>query len=143
MGQFDSINSAQHLRIAESMSTTQKDVSTAAVAQSIFSTKTLSTPATALAANFAIPMPTNTDTRGAVSSAAPFFANTSTIQNQTQTKQFHPRGAPSTLVSERFFSSRQTLAPVPMHNAAAVKAIYTSDITKSAPRYQDEINLIA
>ena len=143
MGQLDSINSAQHLQFAESRSTTHKDVSTAAVAQSIFSTKSLSTPATALAANFAIPMPTNTDIGSAVSSIAPFFTNTSTITNQGQSKQFHPRAAPSSLLSEGFFSSRHTLAPVTMHNAAAIKAIYTSDLSKSAPRFEEEINLIA
>ncbi len=90
----------------------------------------------------AITMPTPTLMTQAVQTLSPTSA-TLAIMRQPERKQFHPNGAPSAVLSENFISARQGMTPALMHNAAAVKAAYTSDMSKEAPRFSDSLSILA
>lgn len=58
-------------------------------------------------------------------------------------RQFHPNGAPSAVLSENFLAARALETPGVMHNMAAVRRVYTSNILREAPRFPSNINLVA
>jgi hypothetical protein len=90
----------------------------------------------------AITMPTPTQTTQAVQTLSPTSA-TLAIMHQPERRQYHPNGAPSAILSENFISARQGMSPAFMHNIAAVKAAYTSDMSKEAPRFSDSLSILA
>tara|TARA_B100001093_G_scaffold420025_1_gene411788 strand:+ start:664 stop:1029 length:366 start_codon:yes stop_codon:yes gene_type:complete len=55
----------------------------------------------------------------------------------------HPRQAPSAVSSEQFLSARSLMAPVFQHNILATKMARISNLHAEAPRFRDQIDLLA
>ena len=66
-----------------------------------------------------------------------------TPQRGPERRMFHPNGAPSAVVSENVLAARNDLAPAPMHNEAAIRRAYISDMTKLAPRFEASVSVLA
>ena len=66
-----------------------------------------------------------------------------TPQRGPERRMFHPNGAPSSVVSENVLAARNDLAPAPMHNEAAIRRAYISDMTKLAPRFEASVSVLA
>ena len=54
-----------------------------------------------------------------------------------------PRGAPSTISSEHFLKSRASLSPTYIHNEMATRMARTSNLYAEAPRFRNEIDILA
>ena len=54
-----------------------------------------------------------------------------------------PRGAPSTISSEHFLKSRASLSPTYIHNEMATRMARTSNLYAEAPRFRNDIDILA
>jgi hypothetical protein len=54
-----------------------------------------------------------------------------------------PRGAPSTISSEHFLKSRASLSPTYIHNETATRMARTSNLYAEAPRFRNEVDILA
>ena len=64
-------------------------------------------------------------------------------ESGTQSKISHPRLAPSSISSEEYLKARFTFSPLYNHNMAATRDARTSNIHEEAPRFKDQIDLLA
>ena len=55
----------------------------------------------------------------------------------------HPRQAPSAVSSEQFLAARSLMAPVFQHNILATKMARISNLHAEAPRFRDQVDLLA
>ena len=55
----------------------------------------------------------------------------------------HPRQAPSAISSEQFLSARSLMGPVFQHNILATKMARIPNLHAEAPRFRDQIDLLA
>jgi hypothetical protein len=55
----------------------------------------------------------------------------------------HPRQAPSAVSSEQFLAARSLMAPTFQHNIMATKMARISNLHAEAPRFRDQIDLLA
>ena len=55
----------------------------------------------------------------------------------------HPRQAPSAVSSEQFLAARSLLAPAFQHNILATKMARISNLHAEAPRFRDQIDIVA
>lgn len=91
----------------------------------------------------AIGVPTPAQHARAVEATASPAATSLTPRPHPERRQYHPQGAPSAVLSENFFSSRATASPAMMHNMAAIRQVYTSNILRDAPRFTANLNIVA
>jgi len=61
----------------------------------------------------------------------------------TLSKIFAPRGAPSTISSEKFLKSRSSFSPEFIHNEAATRSARVSNFYSETPRFRNDIDLLA
>tara|TARA_B100000767_G_scaffold260282_1_gene270788 strand:+ start:913 stop:1278 length:366 start_codon:yes stop_codon:yes gene_type:complete len=54
-----------------------------------------------------------------------------------------PRGAPSTVSSEKFLKSRFSFSPEFIHNEAATKSARISNFYSEAPRFSNDVDFLA
>ena len=54
-----------------------------------------------------------------------------------------PRGAPSTVSSEKFLKARSSFSPEFIHNEAATRAARISNFYSEAPRFRNDIDFLA
>ena len=64
-------------------------------------------------------------------------------RKRAQSKISHPRLAPSSISSEEYLKARFTFSPLYNHNMAATRDARTSNIHEEAPRFKDQIDLLA
>lgn len=102
----------------------------------------LAKPATTSLPSSAIGMPTPVQTPQGVDALAHLMSSTP-LKKSPERRQYHPQGAPSAVLTENFFASRALSTPGVMHNMAATRAAYTSDVSKLAPRFTESVALIA
>lgn len=55
----------------------------------------------------------------------------------------HPRQAPSGISSENFLAARSLLSPAFQHNVLATKMARISNLHAEAPRFRDQIDILA
>jgi hypothetical protein len=55
----------------------------------------------------------------------------------------HPRQAPSAVSSEQFLAARSLMAPAFQHNIMATKMARISNLHAEAPRFRDQVDLLA
>ena len=55
----------------------------------------------------------------------------------------HPREAPSAISSEQFLAAKSLLGPTFQHNIMATKMARISNLHIEAPRYRDQIDILA
>jgi hypothetical protein len=55
----------------------------------------------------------------------------------------HPRQAPSSVSSEQFLAARNLLSPAFQHNVMATRIARTSNLHVEAPRFRDQIDILA
>lgn len=55
----------------------------------------------------------------------------------------HPRQAPSAISSESFLAAKSLLAPVFQHNMMATKIARISNLYAEAPRFRDQVDILA
>jgi len=55
----------------------------------------------------------------------------------------HPRQAPSGVSSEQFLAARNLLSPAFQHNIMATRIARTSNLHVEAPRFRDQIDILA
>jgi len=55
----------------------------------------------------------------------------------------HPRQAPSAVTSEQFLSAKSLLAPAFQHNIMATKISQISNLYSEAPRFRDQVDILA
>ncbi len=127
-----SANHAAHLVTGGAHALSQGELVRAALAKPV----TTSLPSTAIG------MPTLVQTPQAVDAMAHLMAS-APLKSSPERRQYHPQGAPSAVLTENFFAARQISTPGVMHNIAATRAAYTSDITKLAPRFPHAVALSA
>lgn len=55
----------------------------------------------------------------------------------------HPRQAPSAVSSEQFLAARSLMAPAFQHNIMATKMARISNLHAEAPRFRDQVDILA
>jgi CO/xanthine dehydrogenase FAD-binding subunit len=56
---------------------------------------------------------------------------------------YHPRQAPSAVSSENFLAARAAMNPGFVHNVAQTNSVRISNLYKEAPRFRNDLDLIA
>lgn len=127
-----SANHAAHLITGGAHALSQGDLVRAALAK----------PASTSLPPSAIGMPTAVQSPQAVDAMAHLMAS-APLRKSPERRHYHPQGAPSAVLTENFFAARQIATPASMHNMAATRAAYTSDLSKLAPRFTQSVALSA
>ena len=65
------------------------------------------------------------------------------MARHSASKIFSKRAAPSTISSERFLNSRASLSPEFIHNEAATRISHVSNLYQEAPRFKNDIDILA
>ncbi len=63
--------------------------------------------------------------------------------NRLQTVIRHPRQSPSGITSENFLAARSLLGPAFQHNVLATKMARISNLHAEAPRFRDQVDILA
>jgi hypothetical protein len=59
------------------------------------------------------------------------------------TQIYHPRQAPSAVTSENFLAARALISGTFVHNAASTKEARVSNLYKEAPKFREQIDILA
>ena len=101
------------------------------------------TTAAAMASNANV-MPTDRQTSYGVASKSNISSLSQEYTRQPQPMLIsHPRQAPSTITSENFLAAKSLLSPIFQHNISATKIARISNLHAEAPRFRDQVDILA
>ena len=92
---------------------------------------------------FASPMPTVRQLDAGIQVIDPSVSLQRNFTDMPLARVYHPRQAPSAFSSENFLAARAAMNPGFMHNVAHTNRAHISNLYKEAPRFRNDLDLIA
>ena len=87
-------------------------------------------------------MPTPRETVNGVEVIHPGSALPQNYQTMPHARVYHPKQAPSAIMSENFLAARATLNPGFMQNIAQTNIARVSNVYKDIPRFRNELDIL-
>ena len=87
-------------------------------------------------------MPTPRETVNGVEVIHPGSALPQNYQTMPHARVYHPKQAPSAIMSENFLAARATLNPGFMQNIAQTNIARVSNMYKDIPRFRNELDIL-
>jgi hypothetical protein len=87
-------------------------------------------------------MPTPRETVNGVEVIHPGSALPQNYQTMPHARVYHPKQAPSAIMSENFLAARATLNPGFMQNIAQTNIARVSNLYKDIPRFRNELDIL-
>jgi len=87
-------------------------------------------------------MPTPRETVNGVEVIHPGSALPQNHQTMPHARVYHPKQAPSAIMSENFLAARATLNPGFMQNIAQTNIARVSNVYKDIPRFRNELDIL-